>query len=91
MDILSGINLDNVGFVALFTFGFVAAVNFWKPLCSRCNFVLSLLVAFGLGFVPKDLGNIVLNHAKDAISVAVSLNGAYQFLSGVAKKMTNKT
>ena len=87
MEALSTIDLQSVGFVALVTFGAVSAVNFWRPQSSRTNFVLSVIFALGLGFVPADMGNMIANRIKDAIMVATGLNGAYQALSKIATRV----
>lgn len=87
MEFFSGIDIASIGFVALATFGTVSAINFFKPMNSKANFLLSLVFAIIYGFVPADLGNIVVNKVRDAYAVAVVLNGAYQFLGGVVKKV----
>lgn len=87
MELLSNIDLQTIGFVALATFGSVSAVNFFKQMDSRQNFLLSVGFALAFSFVPADLGNVIVNKIRDAVAVAVTLNGAYQFLGGVAKKM----
>lgn len=88
MDYFSSIDIASIGFVALATFGTVSAVNFFaKRLDSRQNFLLSVLFAVIYSFVPADLGNIAVNKFRDAFAIAVTLNGAYQFLGGVAKKV----
>lgn len=87
MEIFAGIDIQTIGFVALATFGSVSAVNYFYKLNSRGNFLLSIVFAFIFGFIPADLGSIILNRVRDAFAVAVTLNGAYQFLGGVAKKI----
>lgn len=90
MDVLEGlkfIDLETIGFVGLFTFGIVAAVNFKYKLKSLPNFLLSVAVAFALGFVPADWGSFILNRLRDAIYIAGTVNGGYQFASGVSKKL----
>lgn len=87
MDILKGIDITTAGFILLSTFGAVSAVNFWKKQTTQWNFILSVLFAFLFGFVPADLGNLIANKIKDAIAIAVTLNGAYQFIGGVARKI----
>jgi hypothetical protein len=78
------------GFVLTLTFGAVSAVNiFYKQLDSKWNLGLSFVFALIFAFIPANLGNIILNQIKNAVAVAVSLNGAYQFLSGIAKKVSN--
>lgn len=87
MEVFANIDIQTISFVALATFGTVSAINFFYKLNSQGNFLLSLLFAIVYGFIPADLGNIILNRVRDAYIVAVSLNGAYQFLGGVAKKI----
>lgn len=86
MEFLGGLDIQSFGFVALATFGAVSAVNFWRKLTTQQNFLLSVLFAFIFGFVPADLGNELANRIKEALALGVSLNGAYQFASGIAKK-----
>lgn len=86
MEFLQGIDYETMGFVALATFGAVAAVNFKWKLSSVHNFALSVVFALLFGFVPADWGSLIANKVKEAIAIAVTLNGAYQFLGGVAKK-----
>lgn len=87
MELLQGLDLSTMGFVALATFGAVAAVNFKWRLTSMQNFWLSVAFAFGFGFVPGDWGSFFANKIKEAVAIATTLNGAYQFLSGLAKKV----
>lgn len=89
MELLNGFDYASAGFILLATFGAVSAVNFWKKQDSRGNFLLSILFSFLFSFVPADLGSIIANKVKEAIAIAVTLNGAYQFLGGVAKKIGN--
>ncbi len=87
MELLNGIDIASAGFVLLATFGAVSAVNFWKKQTSQMNFILSVVFAIVFSFVPPDLGNVIVNKVRDAVAIALSLNGAYQFLGGVAKKV----
>lgn len=87
MEILAGLDIQTLGFVALATFGAVSAVNFKWKLSSQANFLLSVLFAIAFSFVPADLGSVIANKIKEAVVIATMLNGAYQFLGGVAKKV----
>jgi hypothetical protein len=91
MELLNGIDLASMGFVALVTFGAVAALNFWKKQSTKANFVWSVLIAFALSFVPADVGGLIANRIKDALAVALSLNGLYQGLSRIAMKAAGIT
>lgn len=80
-------------FVLLATFGAVHFISYvlmkrWNiQLDSEQKIILSVVIAFAFSFVPQELGNEIANRIKDAITVAITLNGAYQFTSGVAKKI----
>lgn len=87
MDIFAGLDLATATFVGLATFGSVSAVNFFRPLDSKQNFLLSIAFAFVFGFVPANLGNEIANRVKEALTIGVALNGAYQFTSKVATKV----
>lgn len=74
-------------YTLILTFGAVSAVNiFYKPLESKQNLALSFIFALAFNFIPTDLGNIILNRIKDAVTIAIGLNGSYQFLKGIFKK-----
>lgn len=87
MELLTSIDLSTWGFVAIATFGAVAAVNFKWKLAPMQNYLLSVVFAFAFLFVPADLGSFIANRIKEAIAIATTINGAYQFLGGVAKKI----
>ena len=82
-------------FVLLATFGAVHFISyilenrFDITLASDQKIILSVIIAFGLSFVPAQLGNELATRIKDAITVAITLNGAYQFTTGVAKKINS--
>lgn len=89
---LSTIDFSTFGYVALMTFGAVAGVNIVykkrtdKELESDVKLALSVVFAIIFGFIPADLGSLILNKFRDGLSIAVMLNGAYQALSGIGKK-----
>jgi len=87
MELIQTLNFETIGFVALVSFGLVAIVNFKWKLTSMQNFLLSVLFAFLLGFVPADLGSMIANRIKAAISIALSLTGAYKAMQGIMKKV----
>lgn len=80
-------------FIALVTFGavhfisYILSKRYNTELDSDQKIILSVIIAFGLSFVPAEFGNEIANRIKDAIAVAIALNGAYQFGSGLAKKI----
>ena len=86
MELLEGLDLATIGFVGLMSFGIVAIINFKWKLTSFQNFWLSVGFAFLLGFVPADLGTMLLNRAKDAIGIGLTITGTYKALQGIAKK-----
>lgn len=72
-------DLQNITLAGLVAIGVVNVISFFKPgLDSKIKFSASLLAAFAVSFVPQDLGIIILNHAKDAITVAFAASGVYK-------------
>lgn len=90
MEFLATIDLETLGFVGLVSFGLVALVNYKYHLSPVQNFALSVAFAFALSFVPADWGNFFFNKLKEALAIAGVVNGAYQSVSGVAKKVAGK-
>ncbi len=69
-------NLTLTGLVAL---GVVNVVTMFKPdLDSRLKFGASFLVAFGIAFVPVEIGNVILANAKIALTAAFGASGLYK-------------
>lgn len=72
-------DLANLTLAGLVAIGVVNAVSFWKPdLDSRIKFILSVVAAFAVTFVPVELGSVLLDHAKTALTVAFAASGAYK-------------
>lgn len=72
-------DLTSVTFIGLMTLGVVNVVSFFKKdIPSEYKFALSVLVAFGLTFVPESIGNIVLEKAKIALEIAFAASGTYK-------------
>ncbi len=80
-------DIYSFGFLGLIGFGTVNVISFFKPdLDSRLKFALSFIVAFGFSFIPAELGNMLLNHAKQAIEVSL----AFSAVSKIASKAGGK-
>jgi len=78
-------SLMDLTFVGLMTVGFVNVVSFYKPgMDSKVKFGLSLAFAFALTFVPADLSAIILDKAKEALSVALAASGAYKMAQKIS-------
>jgi len=72
-------DLLNTTLAGLVAIGAVNVVSMWKPdMDSRLKFAISFLVAFLVLFVPADLGNMILDKAKEAIIIALSASGVYK-------------
>lgn len=72
-------DLTNITFVGLATLGVVNAITLFKSdLDSKYKFLISVVVAFGLAFVPAELGNQLLDKMKVAVEVAFAASGAYK-------------
>ena len=90
MEFLATVDIEALGFVGLVSFGIVSLVNYKYHLTPLQNFGLSVVFAFVLGFVPADWGNFFFNKLKEALAIAGVVNGAYQSISGIAKKVAGK-
>lgn len=78
MDIAS---LTLASFVAI---GIVNVISFFQPdMDSRLKFTLSLVAAFAVTFVPAELGNVILDHLKTALTVAFLASGTYRIAQKV--------
>jgi len=88
-NIVTGLPFDvlQASATLLITFGTVAAINFWRQLTTKQNFVLSFVFFFAYSFIPADFGNMIANKLRDAYVGAMTLNGAYQFLSKLMLKL----
>ena len=80
-------DVQSASFLMLASFGSVYAVNLYRKFDSKTNLLISFLFAFAYSFVPADFGNVIANHVKDAYATAMTICGAYQFGSGIAKKI----
>jgi len=81
MDIFS---LALPGLVAL---GAVNVLTFFKPgIDSKIKFAVSFAVAFVVLFIPADLGNVIANNIKEAITVAFATSGVYKLFSKAGGK-----
>lgn len=80
-------DLTSYTLAGLMTIGFVNVITMFKPdLDSRLKFGASILVAFAIGFIPADIGNVILEHLKEAITVAFAASGAYKLTQIVGSK-----
>jgi hypothetical protein len=72
-------DLSNITFVGLATLGIVNVVCLFKPdLDSRLKFIISVVAAFALAFVPASLGSMLLDKMKIALEVAFAASGTYK-------------
>jgi hypothetical protein len=73
------VDLSNITFVGLVTLGVVNVVTLFKSdLESKYKFIIAIIVAFGLTFVPEEFGSMILNHLKIALEVAFASSGVYK-------------
>jgi len=76
MDVLS---LALPGLVAL---GVVNVISFFKPdLDSKIKFAISFVVAFAVLFVPADLGFMLADKIKEALTIAFAASGVYKLFT----------
>lgn len=73
------IDVANLTFAGIVTIGAVNVITFFVPnLNSQVKWVVSLLVAFGLTFVPATWGTMLSNHIKEALEIAFLASGGYK-------------
>jgi len=73
------LDLQNITLVSLAVIGAVNAVTMWKPdLESKWKFLISVVVALAIGFIPPEIGNEILTRLKDALSIALVASGGYK-------------
>lgn len=72
-------DLSSITFVGLATLGVVNVVTLFKAdLDSKYKFLISVVAAFVLTFVPAELGNELLDKMKVAVEVAFAASGTYK-------------
>lgn len=77
--------LSNITFVGLAVLGIVNVVTMLKPgIDSKYKFLISIVAAFALTFVPKELGSILLDKMKVAVEVAFAASGTYKLAQKVS-------
>jgi hypothetical protein len=77
-------DLTNISFIGLATLGVVNFVTMFKSdLDSKYKFLISVVVAFGLTFVPESFGLLLLDKMKLAIQVAFAASGTYKLAQKV--------
>lgn len=67
------------GLAGIVSYGFVGILSYILKrknieLDSDVKFGILVAVALGVGFVPEDLGSLILNHLKTAIAIALALS-----------------
>lgn len=72
-------DLQTISLAGLISIGAVNVLTMFKPeIDSKVKFIVSLIVAFGILFVPQELGNMLLDKLKLAIEIAFAASGAYK-------------
>lgn len=78
-------DIQSLTLAGLASIGIVNVVTFFKPnISSQIKFSLSFISAFlVIALVPVDLGNIILEYAKQALVIAFAGSGTYKIASKV--------
>jgi hypothetical protein len=72
-------DFESVTFVGLATLGIVNVVTLFKSdLDSKYKFLISIIAAFALTFIPSSLGIVLLDKMKIALEVAFASSGTYK-------------
>lgn len=76
-------DLQSLTLAGLASVGVVNVVSFFYPkLDSKIKFALSAVAAFAvIALVPADLGNQILEWAKEALVIALAASGGYKIAS----------
>lgn len=79
VEIMEFLDLGNMTLVGLTVIGAVNALTIFRPeTTSRTKFVVSVLVALVVGFIPANLGAEILNRLVAALEVAFAASGGYK-------------
>ena len=77
-------DLNNITFIGLATLGIVNVVTLFKgDLDSRYKFLISIVAAFALTFVPESFGVMLLDKMKVALEIAFAASGTYKLAQKV--------
>lgn len=75
-------DLQTISLAGLVSVGAVNVVTMFRPeIDSRIKFALSFVVAFGVLFVPQEIGNLLLDKLKQALEIAFAFSGVYKLVS----------
>ena len=86
MDVIFQYGLAGVvayGMVGVITY--ILRGRFAIDLGSHEKLFLLIAIAFGVSFVPADLGNMLLNHIKDAVTIGFAIHSANTVLNKAVK------
>ncbi len=73
------IELHDITFIGLATLGVVNVVTLFKSeIDSRIKFLIAIVSAFALTFVPESLGIMLLDKMKIALEIALASSGTYK-------------
>lgn len=69
-------------FAGLATIGVVNVLGFFRPnMDSKLKFGISIVAAMAFLFVPADLGNLLFDKLKEAITIAFAASGTYKLVT----------
>jgi len=72
-------DIANITLTGLTALGVVNVITIFSPTCdSRIKFAASLIAAFAVAFIPAELGSLILDNAKLALTAAFSASGVYK-------------
>lgn len=80
-------DLTNITFVGLAVLGIVNVVTMFRSdLDSKYKFLIAILAAFALTFVPASLGTVLLDKMKIAVEIAFATSGTYKLAQKIGSK-----
>ena len=80
-------DLQSATLSLLVVIGAVNVLTMYKPdLDSRFKFGVSVAIAFALSFIPAEIGVLLADKLKDAITVALAASGGYKLFQVAGQK-----
>lgn len=72
-------DIANLTLSGLAVIGIVNVISFFKPnMDSRIKFAISFIVAFVVTFIPVEIGNVILEKSREALTIAFASSGVYK-------------
>ena len=79
-------DIQNLAFSGLVAYGLVNVLTWKFPTLDKgIKLTILIVVAFAISFVPVDLGNMLADKIKEAVSIALLMTGVGKIASKVGR------